>query len=116
MLLLRIQLLTKSQKKNQIIADMIVKYKFLFSQTFSSHVSYDSSKLTINTTYVKGPLKDLKTQWQFIKIKNKETKVIFNITFEFEKNFHQKIAELFFNLIENEMINSFKKRADDILN
>ena len=109
-------IIIKSQKKNQIIADMIVKYKFLFSQTFSSHVSYDSSKLKINTTYVKGPLKDLKTQWQFIKIKNKETKVIFNITFEFEKNFHQKIAELFFNLIENEMINSFKKRADDILN
>jgi len=49
-------------------------------------------------------------------MKNKETKVIFNITFEFEKIFHQKIAELFFNLIENEMINSFKKRADDILN
>ena len=39
-----------------------------------------------------------------------------NIKFEFKNVIHQKITELFFNLIENKMINSFKKRADEILN
>ena len=33
-----------------------------------------------------------------------------------KKFLHQKLAETFFPLIENKMINSFIKRANDILN
>ena len=39
----------------------------------------------------------------------------FNVEFEFKRFFHQKIAEAFFPLIENKMIESFKVRADEIL-
>ena len=46
----------------------------------------------------------------------KKTKIIFNVKFEFQRLLHQKLAELFFGLIENTMIDSFKKRADEILN
>ena len=41
--------------------------------------------------------------------------IILIIKFEFQKLLHQKMAELFFGLIENKMIDSFKKRADEIL-
>ena len=57
----------------------------------------------------------MKTEWYFEKLEEKKTKVIFSIHFEFQKFLHQKLAEFFFNLIENKMIDSFKKRADEIL-
>ena len=100
---------------NQIIADMFVKYKFFPTQKFTSKVLFNSKNLIINTNYINGPLKDLKTEWKFEKINKNKTKVIFNINFEFEKFLHQKLAEVFFSLIENKMIESFKDRADEIL-
>ena len=104
-----------SKSKNMILAEMIVTYNYFLPQKFTSHVSYNSNKLFINTNYIKGPLKDLNTEWIFKKIDKKKTKVLFNIKFEFQKFLHQKLAELFFVLIEKKMINSFKERADELL-
>ena len=103
------------KKKNQIKADMIVDYSFFPSQKFTSNVIYDLEKLLIKTKYLRGPLKDLDTIWEFKKINKKKTKVIFSINFEFKNYFHQRFAEIFFPLIENKMIQSFIKRADNIL-
>ena len=105
----------KSKSKDELLADMIVSYKYILPQTFTSHVFFNSNKLLINTNYVKGPLKDLKTEWYFEKLEENKTKILFNIKFEFQKFLHQKLAEFFFDLIENKMIDSFKKRADEIL-
>ena len=103
------------KKKNQIKADMIVDYSFFPSQKFTSNVIYDLEKLLIKTKYLRGPLKDLDTIWEFKKINKKKTKIIFSINFEFKNYFHQRFAEIFFPLIENKMIQSFIKRADNIL-
>ena len=105
----------KSRTKNKILADMIVCYKYFLPQTFTSHVIFDSNKFIIDTHYIKGPLKNLTTQWLFRTLEMNKTKVIFNIKFEFQRLLHQKLAEFFFVLIENKMIDSFKKRADEIL-
>jgi ribosome-associated toxin RatA of RatAB toxin-antitoxin module len=48
-------------------------------------------------------------------LKKNQTRIHFNVEFEFKRFFHQKIAEAFFPLIENKMIESFKVRADEIL-
>jgi len=109
------KIIIRTRSKNGMLADMIVKYRYFLSQTFTSHVIFDSNKLLINTSYIKGPLKDLSTEWHFKKLEINKTKVIFIIKFEFQRLLHQKMAELFFGLIENKMIGSFKKRADAIL-
>ena len=109
------EIIIKTRSKNEMLADMIVCYKYFLPQTFTSYVIFDSNKLLINTNYIKGPLKDLNTEWIFKKLETKKTKIIFNIRFEFQKLLHQKLAEFFFGLIENKMIDSFKKRADEIL-
>ena len=103
-------------KKNLIIANMIVDYKFFPSQKFTSNVVFDFKKLFIKTKYIDGPLKDLETSWLFVDIKKNKSKVYFSVEFEFRNFIHQRFAELFFPLVENKMINSFIKRADDILN
>ena len=109
------KIIIKTRSKNEMLADMIVSYSYFLPQTFTSHVMFDSNKLLINTNYIKGPLKDLSTEWLFKKLEIKKTKIIFIIKFEFQRLLHQKMAELFFGLIENKMIDSFKKRADEIL-
>ena len=109
------KIIIKTRSKNEMLADMIVGYRYFLPQTFTSHVMFDSNKLLINTNYIKGPLKDLSTEWLFKKLEIKKTKIIFIIKFEFQRLLHQKMAELFFGLIENKMIDSFKKRADEIL-
>ena len=53
--------------------------------------------------------------WRPVMVERKPTKVIFKVNFEFNNLFFQKSAELFFGLIENQMIESFKKRAKEIL-
>ena len=108
-------IIIKTRSKNEMLADMIVCYRYFLPQTFTSHVMFDSNKLLINTNYIKGPLKDLSTEWLFKKLAIKKTKIIFIVKFEFQRLLHQKFAELFFGLIENKMIGSFKKRADEIL-
>ena len=110
------KIIIKTRSKNEMLADMIVCYRYFLPQTFTTQVMFDSNKLLINTNYIKGPLKDLSTEWLFKKLEIKKTKIIFIIKFEFQRLLHQKMAELFFGLIENKMIDSFKKRADEILN
>ena len=103
-------------KNQEITANMIVDYKFFPTQIFTSHVHFDKRNLIIKTKYIDGPLKNLNTIWIFKKLKKNNCTVNFKVNFEFKNFIHQKIAELFFPLIESKMIDSFIKRADKILN
>ena len=105
----------RSKNEKEIYADMIVWYKYFMPQTFGSHVKFDKKNLNINTTYIEGPLKDLKTNWIFKSLKKNQTLICFTVEFEFKRFLHQRIAEAFFPLIENKMIESFKDRANEIL-
>ena len=110
----KIEILTKDKK--QMKANMIVDYKLFPSQKFTSKVFFDSKSLTIKTKYIAGPLKNLNTIWHFIKLKKNQSKIVFNLEFEFSNYLHQKLAELFFPLIEEKMMKSFIKRAEETLN
>ena len=109
------RMVVNQRKDNEIYADMYVQYKLILGQKFGSHVKFDTNKLTIETNYTEGPLKDLTTNWKFEELENKKSKIIFVVNFEFKNFLHQKIAETFYSLIENKMINSFKERANSIL-
>ena len=109
------QMVVNKRKSDEIYADMYVQYKFILTQKFGSHVKFNVNKLTIETQYIEGPLKDLTTKWRFEEINSNKSKIIFNVNFEFKNFFHQKVAETFYPLIENKMINSFKDRADSFL-
>ena len=109
------KMVINQRKKNEIYADMYVKYKFILSQKFGSHVKFNKNNLTIETSYIEGPLEDLTTKWKFQEIDKKKSKIFFDVNFEFKNYLHQKVAETFYPLIETKMIDSFKKRADNSL-
>ena len=104
------------KKQNKIKANMFVDYKIFPTQKFTSQVLFYSNKKIIETYYVDGPLKNLFTKWEFVQLSSKHSKIIFTVGFEFKSFMHQKLAELFFPLIEDKMINSFIKRANSTLN
>ena len=106
------RMVVNDRKASEIYADMYVQYKFILAQKFGSYVKFNSNNLTIDTQYIEGPLKDLTTNWKFEEINSNKSKIIFNVNFEFKNFIHQKVAETFYPLIENKMINSFKERAD----
>ena len=109
------RMVINERKNNEIYADMYVQYKMILAQKFGSYVKFDRNKLIIETKYIEGPLKDLTTNWKFEEIDNKKSKIIFDVNFEFKNFIHQKVAETFYPLIENKMINSFKERANSFL-
>ena len=109
------KMVVNEKNNNEIYADMFVKYKFILTQKFGSYVKFNKNKLKIQTSYIEGPLKDLKTNWEFEEISKNKSKIIFEVNFEFKNFIHQKLAETFYPLVENKMIESFKKRADDLL-
>ena len=109
------KMIINQRNKNEIYADMYVKYKFILSQKFGSHIKFDKNNLTIETSYIEGPLEDLTTKWKFEEINKTKSKIFFHVNFEFKNFLHQKIAETFYPLIENKMIDSFKKRANNSL-
>ena len=109
------KMVINKRSKNEIYADMYVKYRFILSQKFGSHIKFNKNNLTIETSYIEGPLKDLTTKWKFEEIDKTKSKIFFDVNFEFKNYLHQKIAETFYPLIENKMIDSFKKRADNSL-
>ena len=104
-----------NRKKNIIEANMIVNYKFFPTQKFTSKVLYNSKNKIIKTQYIDGPLKDLFTSWEFKKIEKNKTNVVFIVGFQFKNFLHQRLAELFFPLIENKMMDSFIQRAKKTL-
>ena len=103
------------RKKNVIKANMIVDYKFFPTQEFVSKVDYNQKNKIIKTRYIQGPLKNLHTKWEFKKINENKSKIIFTLEFEFKNFIHQKLAELFYPLIEVKMMESFIKRANKLL-
>ena len=102
------------KEESSLKANMVVDYGFFPSQNFISNVDFDLQKLIINTKYIEGPLKNLDTVWKFIDIENNKSKIFFSVKFEFKSFLHQKLAEIFFPLIEKKMIDSFIKRANKI--
>ena len=109
------KMVVNEKNNNEIYADMFVKYKFILTQKFGSYVRFNKNELNIQTSYIEGPLKDLKTNWEFEEISKNKSKIIFEVNFEFKNFIHQKLAETFYPLVENKMIESFKKRADNLL-
>ena len=74
--------------------------------------------MTLISLISSNPKKNLPLGWRkqiFESIKKNQTRIHFNVEFEFKRFFHQKIAEAFLPLIESKMIESFKVRADEIL-
>lgn len=93
-------------------ADLVVGYK-MFRERFSSKVVAERPHV-IQIEYLKGPLKNLKNRWQFIRQPDGSCLIDFSVEFEFSNVALQTLANMFFNEVVKRMVGAFEARAGQL--
>ena len=93
-------------------ADLVVGYK-MFRERFSSKVMLSRSD-EISIEYLKGPLKNLRNRWKFIRQADNTCLIDFSVEFEFGNTALQALANMFFNEVVKRMVSAFEMRARDL--
>ena len=93
-------------------ADLVISFK-VFRERFGSRVVLHSKDLFIDTEYLDGPFKYLKSSWKF-KDLPEGCAVTFFVDFEFKNMILQSIIGLVFNEAMQKIIQAFEARADTL--
>lgn len=104
--------ITKRESDSVFYADLVVGYK-MFRERFTSKVVLDRPH-RIHIEYMKGPLKNLKNNWQFIADGDGGCIIDFSVEFEFGNVALQALANMFFNEVVKRMVDAFEGRAKEI--
>jgi coenzyme Q-binding protein COQ10 len=104
--------ITRRESDTIFYADLVVGYK-MFRERFSSKVILDRpNEITIE--YLKGPLKNLRNRWRFIRQPDGSCLIDFSVEFEFSNIALQILANMFFNEVVRRMVGAFEARAKDL--
>jgi coenzyme Q-binding protein COQ10 len=95
-----------------MLADLIVSFK-VFRETFGSRVTLWPERRRIDTEYIEGPFKYLKSRWEFADVEG-GSEVHFEVDFEFRNLILQKAAGVFFFEAMQRIVRAFEKRAHDL--
>ncbi len=101
--------INRRESEQVFYADLVVGYK-LFRERFTSKVVLDRPR-RIHIEYLKGPLKNLKNNWEFIRQPDNSCIIDFSVEFEFSNIALQTLANMFFNEVVKRMVGAFETRA-----
>ncbi len=101
--------INKRESENVFYADLVVGYK-MFRERFTSKVILDRPR-RIHIEYMKGPLKNLRNNWEFIPAEDGGCIIDFSVEFEFGNVALQALANMFFNEVVKRMVGAFEARA-----
>lgn len=99
----------KRREPGVLVAEMVIGFKMVREQ-FTSHVDYNAQDLTINTTYMDGPFKQMVSKWRFLP-SPEGCLVDFYVDFEFKSSLLQSLAGAFFGEVVRRMVGAFEARA-----
>ena len=91
-------------------ADLVISFK-VFRERFTSRVVLWPEAKKIDTEYLDGPFKFMKSNWHFEDAPNGGCKVHFFVDFEFKNMVLQKIIGVVFNEAMQRVVRAFEKRA-----
>jgi coenzyme Q-binding protein COQ10 len=92
-----------------IEADLVISFK-VFRETFGSRVTLWPATRVIETEYLDGPFKYLKSQWSFTE-HPEGCSVAFWVDFEFRNRILQSVIGLVFNEAMQRVVRAFETRA-----
>lgn len=104
--------INKKESADVFYADLVVGYK-LFRERFTSKVVL-SRPNRIHIEYLKGPLKNLSNNWEFIRQPDNSCIIDFSVEFEFSNGALQTLANLFFTEVVKRMVGAFEARAKQL--
>ncbi|MFK7835632.1 MAG: type II toxin-antitoxin system RatA family toxin [Sulfitobacter sp.] len=93
-------------------ADLVISFK-VFRERFTSRVVLWPTQRRIDTEYLDGPFKYMKSDWQFEDTATGCT-VQFHVDFEFKNVILQGIIGVVFNEAMQRVVRAFEKRAADL--
>ena len=91
-------------------ADLVISFK-VFRERFESLVVLNNDELFIDTKYLDGPFKYMKSTWKFEDLQE-GCAVTFFVDFEFKNMILQSIIGLVFNEAMQRIVRAFESRAD----
>ncbi|GHF59996.1 type II toxin-antitoxin system RatA family toxin [Seohaeicola zhoushanensis] len=101
---------TREEGEKQVMdADLVISFK-VFRERFGSRVTLWPADLRIDTEYLDGPFKYLKSTWVFTPTDTGCT-VSFDVDFEFRNAILQKVIGVVFNEAMHRIVRAFETRA-----
>ena len=96
-----------------LLADLVISFK-VFREKFGSRVKLFDAERRIDTEYLDGPFKYMKSWWAFRESQGEEggCEVEFFVDFEFKNAILQKVIGVVFNEAMHRIVRAFEKRAE----
>ena len=91
-------------------ADLVISFK-VFRERFGSRVVLDPAAMTVDTEYLDGPFKYMKSTWSFRDHPEGGCEVTFFVDFEFRNAILQKVIGVVFNEAMQRIVRAFETRA-----
>ena len=91
-------------------ADLVISFK-LFRERFGSRVVLKPDDMRIETEYLDGPFRYLKSWWQFRDLPEGGCEAEFFVDFEFRNAVLQKVIGVVFNQAMQRVVRAFEDRA-----
>ena len=108
----RIKSVTDKGDHSVMDADLVISFK-VFRERFSSRVVLWPEVKKIDTEYLDGPFKYMKSNWDFRDVEG-GCEVQFFVDFEFRNAILQKIIGVVFNEAMQRVVKAFEKRANTL--
>ena len=110
----RIKSVTPDGVSQIMEADLVISFK-VFRERFGSRVILHSNQLFIDTEYLDGPFKHMKSTWKFESL-NEGCAATFFVDFEFKNAILQGVIGLVFNEAMQRIVLAFEARAESLYN
>ncbi len=109
----RVRSVTPQDNGSKIMdADLVISFK-LFRERFRSRVVLWPDDLKIDTEYLDGPFKHMKSNWAFTQVAD-GCEVSFFVDFEFRNRILQGIIGVVFNEAMQRIVRAFEERAQQL--
>ncbi|WP_375699832.1 type II toxin-antitoxin system RatA family toxin [Pseudophaeobacter sp. TrK17] len=94
-------------------ADLVISFK-VFRERFGSRVTLFADDMKIDTEYLDGPFRYMKSNWSFSAREDGTCDVTFFVDFEFKNAVLQGIIGVVFNEAMQRIVRAFERRAAEL--
>lgn len=105
----RIRSRTQQGEAEVIEADLVISFK-VFRERFGSRVTLYPAQMRIDTEYLDGPFRYLRSGWQFRSAPG-GCEIEFHVDFEFRNPILQGVIGVVFNEAMQRIVRAFEQRA-----
>ena len=109
----RIRATSDLEDSTVLEADLVISFK-VFRERFASRVTLHPSVLVIDTEYLDGPFRYMKSNWAFTEAEDGGCEISFFVDFEFKNAILQGIIGVVFNEAMQRIVRAFERRAAEL--